>query len=78
MNWDILFCLKMDYHNGTALFKQEESESFTIAAIWDGLLEAFITDNDKDARQERKIDPDIQDGEEVVIELVLAKNEMQE
>ena len=39
------------------------------------MLEALITNNVEDAGQERKVDPNIQDGEEVVVELVLSKDE---
>ena len=62
----------------TTLFKQEESQSFAKTAIGYGPLEALITDDDEYAGQERKVDPNIQDGEKVVVELVLAKDEEHE
>ena len=39
------------------------------------MLEALIANDDEDAGQEREVDPNIQDVEEVVVELVLSKDE---
>lgn len=58
-----------------ALLKQEQKKSFSEAAIDNRPLQIIIAENYDDARQDRKVDTDIQEWEKVVVELVLAIDE---